>query len=312
MKRRKALPMTVLGGFLGSGKTTLVNHLLRHADGQRIMVLVNDFGELPIDQDLIEAKDGNILTLANGCACCSMGADLYKAFTAALDYEPAPDHLLIEASGVAEPKRIANFARAEPDLTLNGIITMVDAANFKETRADHRLSDIVDAQISGAHMLLLNKCDLVSTQDLEECETVLHEMNGNAPIIRIKQGIISGDIFFGEDIKAGRINELLERHRAHSHDADFAQWSVTASTEINKAALRETLMHLPQSILRVKGIFRASGEDGFWIAHKVGTHIDIYPLPTEFPFSGKTGFVAIGLSNRDFTNILDTAFYFLK
>ncbi|MBO0332146.1 GTP-binding protein [Sneathiella sp. CAU 1612] len=304
--------MTVLGGFLGSGKTTLVNHLLRHADGKRIMVLVNDFGELPIDQDLIAAKDGNILTLANGCACCSMGADLYKAFAAALDYAPAPDHLLIEASGVAEPKRIANFARAEPDLTLNGVITMVDAVNFEKTRTDNRLSDIVEAQITGAHMLLLNKCDLVPTQDLEKCESVLRGFNGTAPLIRVEHGVLSADIFFGEDIKAGRLKEISEGSHTHTHEADFARWSVATDTEIDKAALRETLLQLPSSILRVKGIFRASGEDGLWIAHKVGAHIDISRLPTDSSFSGNTGFVAIGLSNQDFTTILDTAFQSIK
>ncbi|MDF2365826.1 GTP-binding protein [Sneathiella sp.] len=309
MKRQEPLPMTVLAGFLGSGKTTLVNHLLRHADGLRIMVLVNDFGELPIDQDLIAAKDGDILTLANGCACCSMGADLYKAFSTALDFYPAPDHLLIEASGVAEPKRIANFARAEPDLTLNGIVTIVDAANLQTTLEDQRLSEIVEAQISSAHMLLLNKCDLSPQQDLEKCAGVMRGMNDKAPIIKITHGTLSGEIFFGEEMNVVQLPEASDDPHSHTHEADFSRWSVATEAEIDKAALKKILSHLPPSVLRVKGIFRAAGEGDLWIAHRVGTHVDISPLPASASFSGKTGFVAIGIKSPDFTSILDTAFH---
>ncbi len=312
MTRKEPLPMTVLAGFLGSGKTTLVNHLLRHANGRRVMVLVNDFGELPIDQDLIAAEDGDVLTLANGCACCSMGADLYKAFATALDFKPAPDHLLIEASGVAEPKRIANLARAEPDLMLNGIVTMVDAANFQTTLDDQRLSEIVEAQISGAHMLLLNKCDLVPPQDLENCEKILRGMNDNAPIIHLTHGVLSGDIFFGEKMDVGRLPERTDTPHSHTHEADFERWSIAMEAEIDKAAIKEMLSHLPPPVLRVKGIFRATGEEGLWVAHKAGTHVDIFLLPEDSSFSGKTGFVAIGLKNPDFTNILNAAFHSIK
>ena len=108
------LPVTLVSGYLGAGKTTLINHLLRHANGRRLMVMVNDFGELPIDTDLIESRLGNTITLANGCICCSIGTDLAGAFIDLLNLDPMPDHLLIEASGVAEPHRIANIARAEP------------------------------------------------------------------------------------------------------------------------------------------------------------------------------------------------------
>ncbi|MCC3303353.1 CobW family GTP-binding protein [Sneathiella sp. HT1-7] len=304
--------MTVLAGFLGSGKTTLVNHLLRQADGPRIMVLVNDFGDLPIDEDLIAAKDGDTLTLANGCACCSMGAGLYKAFSTALDYEPTPDHLLIEASGVAEPKRIANFARAEPDLTLNGIVTMVDALNFQTTREDQRLSEIVEAQISSAHILLLNKCDLAQQQNIDICAEILRHVNETAPIIKITHGALSGDIFFGEGRSIDRLSETSNDSHSHTHETDFSRWSVATDSEINKATLKEVLNHLPPSILRVKGIFRATGESDLWVAHKAGTHIDISPLSMDSSFSGRTGFVAIGTKSPDFSNILDAAFHSLK
>jgi G3E family GTPase len=306
--RTEPLPMTVLAGFLGSGKTTLVNHLLRLSDGRRIMVLVNDFGELPIDQDLIEAKEGDVLTLANGCACCSMGADLYKAFSAALDFTPAPDHLLIEASGVAEPKKIANFARAEPDLALNGIITMVDAANFGTTIDDPRLMETVKSQISGAHMILLNKCDLASPEGLANCETAIRKMNGSAPIIHITQGALASEIFFGERRIIHSDPEHLDRPHTHVHEDDFARWTMVTGKEIDKAALRTALQKLPPSILRVKGIFQAMGENRLWIAHKAGAHVELTSMPSSMAQPEKLGFVAIGVKGSDFKDFLDTAF----
>jgi len=312
MTRNQPLPMTVLAGFLGAGKTTLVNHLLRHSNGQKIMVLVNDFGELPIDQDLIAAQDGDILTLANGCACCSMGGDLYKAFDAALSFSPAPDHLLIEASGVAEPTRIANFARAEPDLTLNSIITMVDAANFDETISKPRLSDIVEAQVSTAHMILLNKCDLASAQELSKCEILLKELNSKAPVLKITRGKLSSEVFFGAEMDPPEGDAISDKPHSHSHEADFARWSLQTDCVIDKTTLRDGLANLPSSILRFKGIFRAKGEAKLWTVHKVGPHVNITPLSPDITFSGKTGFVAIGLQGTSFEKSLNATFQFLE
>jgi G3E family GTPase len=101
------VPVTVLGGYLGAGKTTLVNHVLRHSGGRRIAVLINDFGALPIDADLIEGSDGGVISIAGGCVCCSYGDDLVTALQAMTTRVPAPAHILIETSGVALPDAIA-------------------------------------------------------------------------------------------------------------------------------------------------------------------------------------------------------------
>ncbi|WP_025897074.1 CobW family GTP-binding protein [Sneathiella glossodoripedis] len=100
------LPVTVISGFLGSGKTTLVNRLLKSTTNERLLVLVNDFGDIAIDQDLIMAEEDGMISLANGCVCCSMGGELYEAFDRILSISPPPDHLVIEASGVAEPQKL--------------------------------------------------------------------------------------------------------------------------------------------------------------------------------------------------------------
>ncbi|MDP5350234.1 MAG: GTP-binding protein, partial [Paracoccaceae bacterium] len=124
------LPLTVIGGYLGAGKTTLINRLLREDHGQRVLVMVNDFGAINIDADLLVSADGDTMTLTNGCVCCTMGADLFMAMGDALDRRPRPDHLVIEASGIADPARIATAARAEPDMAYGGIAVVVDAMHW--------------------------------------------------------------------------------------------------------------------------------------------------------------------------------------
>ena len=271
-------------------------------------MLVNDFGELPIDQDLIAAKKSDVLTLANGCACCSMGGDLYQAFDAALNYSPAPDHLLIEASGVAEPKRIANFAKAEPDLSLNGIVTMVDAVNFEAARANDRLSDTIGSQIGAAHLLLLNKCDLATEQERGDCRKILRTMNDRAPILNIAQGMLSPDVFFNINLDEFAGEDSLNDRHVHNHEVEFTRWSFQINTEIDIEDVRKILSQLPASILRVKGIFRVPSDTRLWTVHVVGSHVDIFPLSPPQSFSGKLGFVAIGAGNSNLADILDEAF----
>ena len=118
------LPVTVIGGYLGAGKTTLVNQMLRQAGGVRIAVLVNEFGELPIDEDLIEAQDDDLISIAGGCICSSFGNDLIAALQQIAALQPCPDHIVIEASGVALPAAIANNVTLIKGMQLGGICAL--------------------------------------------------------------------------------------------------------------------------------------------------------------------------------------------
>ena len=149
------VPLTIISGFLGSGKTSLLNHLLSQSDGRRITAMVNDFGALNIDAELIEAKHGNQISLTNGCACCSIGDDLTRSFIDVMQQTPLPDHIVIEASGVAEPNRIAGFAAVDPHLRLDGIVTLVDAGAHHLHKDDPHLADNYAKQIDAAHMLVI-------------------------------------------------------------------------------------------------------------------------------------------------------------
>ena len=138
------LPVSVISGYLGAGKTSLVNRLLSGDHGQRIMVLVNDFGEIALDESLIESRDGDLIALANGCMCCQIGGDLYDAIDQILKRRQNLDHLLIETSGVADPAKIGQIAIAEPELRLNAILVLVDALNFSDGMADPLLADTLE------------------------------------------------------------------------------------------------------------------------------------------------------------------------
>src|SRR6202012_5975409 len=176
------IPVTLIGGYLGAGKTTLVNHLLRNANGRRLAVLVNEFGELPIDADLIEARDGNLLSISGGCICCSFGSDLLGALMQLKGRADVIDHLLIETSGVALPQSIVQSLTLLPDLSLDGVIVVADAETIEQRARDRYMSDTVLAQLGHAHIILLKNTDLVSRERLD---AISHWLTGITPDVRI-------------------------------------------------------------------------------------------------------------------------------
>ena len=156
------IPVTLIAGYLGAGKTTMVNHLLREANGIRIAVLVNDFGDLSIDAKLIEGQSGNVMTLAGGCICCSYGSDLMATLVSLHELPEAPEHVLIEASGVALPKSIASAIGLVATLRLSAIIVLADAGQIQRRASAPYVADTVLAQLAAADLVVLNKCDEVS------------------------------------------------------------------------------------------------------------------------------------------------------
>ncbi len=291
------LPLTILSGYLGAGKTTLVNHLLRNANGRRLVVLVNDFGELPIDADLIESRDGDTLNLANGCACCSMGGDLFNALVDVLDRTPRPDHLLIEASGVADPARIANIALAEPDLKLDAIISLVDAETFEALIEDPLVGETVMQQIKTSDIILLNKLDLIEKPYRERLTALLKHMAPGGQVIETEFSKIPLDMAIGMNAPNGSRDEVLLP--VGGHGAAYVKWSRATDRQLNREQFEQQLALLGKELLRLKGIVYFTDSKLAHSVQCVGARRTIAPMQNQ-PQSdrGKSRLVAIGLKDR--------------
>lgn len=273
------LPVTVIAGYLGAGKTSLVNHLLRNPGGRRLMVMVNDFGELNIDAELLESADEDTLTLSNGCICCTMGTELLYALGDAIDRRPRPDHLVIEASGVAQPEKIAAAAHAEPEMQYAGVVTVADAANIGALASDAKIGAQIAGQLAVADLVALTKADIGG--DVHELVRGLTQ----APIIDAPMGAIDPMLVLGPTSP-----QTPGAGQAHDHGADYAQWSAKGGI-VDRESLKAFLRAPPTGLYRFKGVFRFSdGTDGE--AHIVGRTHALRAAEVK-----ETAAVAIGLSS---------------
>ena len=272
---------TIISGFLGSGKTSLLNHLLTQSEGRRITAMVNDFGALNIDAELIAAKHGNQIALANGCVCCSIGDDLMRSFMEVMQQSPLPDHIIIEASGVAEPSRIAGFASVDRQLRLDGIVTLVDAGAHNVHSNDPYLADNYTKQIEAAHLLLISKPDLADAATLENLEKELATQKPDVPMAQVTHGALPINLVLGlnGDHEIPQPQEII--------DHGFVQWAGHLN-DMPRAALIAKLEKLRPHVLRAKGVLQ-DGEGGY-VLHLAGG------LITTAPYAGKASghFVIIG------------------
>ena len=270
------LPLTVIGGYLGAGKTTLINRLLSEKHGLRILVLVNDFGAINIDAKLLVSASEDTIELANGCVCCTMGADLFMAVGDALDRRPRPDHLIIEASGIADPARIARVASAEPELTYAGIVTVVDGDRFLKLLADPQISSQIEGQIKCADILAISK--LSTPAILNE---TLVRLNPQANQISTEALEISA-------ILMAQFELQLRESPVH---AAYHRWSHSSECEFDTSHLASALRARPAALYRVKGRLRGIQNSGV-LVQVVGNDIRL----TEIEQPERSEMIGIGLA----------------
>jgi G3E family GTPase len=288
------IPLTVIGGFLGAGKTTLVNHLLRTAT-RRYGVLVNDFGAIAIDAALISSRNGDTIALTNGCVCCGMSGDLGDGLMRLAARQPDIEHVIVEASGVSDPWRVAELALVEPGFGLEPIVVVVDASTLESQLHDRWVADTVRGQLLVAEVIVLNKTD--RAEFLQNARAAINGIRPEAQLIETQRGIISDAVLrFAAS----------PRNRFHADAAPehaFRSWHFVPGRPFDRDRLRALLSTLPRSVLRVKGFCTLGPEAASHLLQFVSGQWALSPFTAMTP-----GLVVIGTPAMPDSNELAVRF----
>jgi G3E family GTPase len=291
-------PVTVLTGFLGAGKTTLLNRILTGDHGLRVAVLVNDFGSLNVDADLVVEVEDEVVSLANGCVCCSIRDDLTEAVLQVLDRPERPEYVLLEASGVAEPSGIAvtfvDDSNLRARVRLDSIICVIDAFHFF---ADPEQLELKTWQMAFSDLLVLNKVDLVSPDGVARIDAWLDDRFHRYRMLEAVRCDVPLEVLLG----VGRFNPAslthdheLEDAPDHTHPA-FETWTYESFEPMSMGALEKAAASLPVGIYRAKGFaFTIEDPERRHVLQVVGKRVDLTPDSLWQAQAPRTRIVAIG------------------
>ncbi len=272
------LPVTIVTGFLGTGKTTLVNHILTHQTQLRTAVMVNEIGDIAIDNELIIGAADDMVELANGCICCSINNDLVDAIFRVLRREPRVDYLVVETTGLADPLPIAlTFLRSEfrDVVRVDSIVALADAESFSLDLFDSRAAT---NQLRHADFVVLNKCDLVAPERAAAVEGKIRAVAEGARILRATRARVALPLILGTGVSRG---ESHLHGRSHDHLAadGFDAVSFTSARAFSADAFQAFLERLPRNVFRAKGILTIDGGDRRYLFHLVGHRFTLDAAP---------------------------------
>ncbi|MEP3785486.1 cobalamin biosynthesis protein CobW [Ascidiaceihabitans sp.] len=301
------LPVTVITGFLGAGKTTLIKHLIQNPQGKRLAVVVNEFGDVGVDGDILKScaipdcPAENIMELSNGCICCTVADDFIPTIEALMALEPRPDHILIETSGLALPKPLLkafDWPDIRSKITVDGVIALADAEAVADGRfapdvkavdaqreaddsLDHEtpLSEVFEDQISCADIILLTKTDLAGADGIAKARAVIDaEAPRPLPIVEISEGIVDPRVILGLEAAAEDDMDARPSHHDghHDHEHDDFESIVVDIPEVSdptELVNRIEAMAKDQNILRVKGYAAVTGKPMRLLVQAVGARV---------------------------------------
>lgn len=270
------IPVTILGGYLGAGKTTLINHLLTTSHGRPVTVLVNDFGAVNIDANLITDRADQLIALSNGCVCCSIEDDLAAAIDAQIRRTPAPEHIVIEASGVAEPARIASYAQNWPGLKLAAVVCVVDAETIRERASNKFVGRVVQRQIRAASLIVLNKIDMIDAESLAGLSSWLDELASGASIVSSTYGNIDPARLLSVSDAQGAVTYASDDD---DRSARFFDAVITLPDPVDVDKLRGMLASAPPSIHRMKGFIADAASGQTMLVQCAGKRLSIDRYP---------------------------------
>ena len=330
------VPATVVTGFLGAGKTTLIRNLLQNANGRRIALVVNEFGDVGVDGELLKGcgdplcRDEDLVELANGCICCTVADDFVPTMLKLLDREEPPHHIVIETSGLALPQplvRAFNWPEVRARVTVDGVVTVVDSAAVAEGRfatdedavqaqreadeaLDHEspLEELFEDQLNCADIVVLNKADLLDDPALSGIEAGLKgEVRPGVSFLRARHGALSTSLLLGlasaaeDDMENRKSHHEMEGEEDHDHD-DFETFVVERGSIADREAFLGTIEQaiVAHDILRLKGFVDIEGAASRFVVQAAGPRVASYfDRPWRTGETRRSALVVIGEKGLD-------------
>ena len=336
MAGMQKIPATVVTGFLGAGKTPLIRHILANANGRRIALIINEFGDVGVDGEVLKGcgdetcRKEDVVELANGCICCTVADDFIPVMTKLIERDDAPDHIIIETSGLALPQPLVkafNWPEISSAVTVDGVVTVVDGPALADGRfahdhhavdeqrkadpeLDHEspLHELFEDQLSCADMVLINKADLLDDHAIAHLvDDLKKETRKGATLVPTRHGKMAVDALLGMD--AGAETDMASRkshheehgEEDHDHD-DFETFALTMPASANRDELLGKLQATIEKhdILRLKGFAAISGSPARMVVQAVGPRINTYfDRPWGNGETAQTSLVVIGLKGLD-------------
>jgi G3E family GTPase len=269
-------PMTVLGGYLGAGKTTLLNEALSSDHPGRLAVIVNDFGSVNIDADLIRSRTGNALELTNGCVCCDLADGMAAVMDQLKSMRPAPAHVVVEVSGVGNPRAVASWAW-HPGFELNKVLVCVDVTTVQARCSDRWVADTVRQQLASADELLLTKTDLVPCADADAIREWLSREVSGVPVKDDRKRVVADLLRSAGASRSGPGAFVADTRGQHEHAGIHDSYSVEFDDAVDLVAVQDLLSNLPVDVMRVKAVLQTRQDPGRrTVVQWAGTHVETH------------------------------------